>query len=62
VPAEELAELAAGQRDMTPDMAMRVETRFRVRADLLLRIQLLYQTHAMRRCARPGVKRHASAA
>ena len=59
VRAATLSDLVNEKTSLSPEMAMRVELAFEIKADLLLRMQALYDGMTIRaRAAELGVKRY----
>ena len=59
VRAATLSDLVNEKASLSPEMAMRVELAFEIKADLLLRMQALYDGMTIRaRAAELGVKRY----
>ena len=59
VRAATLSDLVNKKASLSPEMAMRIELAFEIKADLLLRMQALYDSMTIRaRAAELGVKRY----
>lgn len=62
VRAATLSDLVNEKVSLSPEMAMRIELAFAIKADLLLRMQALYDSMTIRaRAAELGVKRYNAA-